>query len=342
MYLMKKVCNRSTGMGLKIVKYHAIMHMAQDILNFGVPMCFDTGSNESGHKATKKAAKLTQKCGATFDQQTAKRLDEIRLLELAEQEFEGRVIWDYGTKHRISPKPAPETAPDESSRLVGGRIVVKWEEDMQDYLAIIHHKTNDPGRLETGFTHFMGKLQEEVFDELGEVQFRSELVRHGARFRANHCYRTRVWRDWVVIDWGEEEGQLPAKLWGFVDFTQLSPDFCVPFQQSEVTRGMFAIVESAVYSIEPETMQSELFRRIVKEVGGPNEGPYRFYLVDIESFVRPIVVIPDIGGKPNEYFELRDRDKWKEDFEAWLELPHRCDEIDMEIATMPTGTQCRA
>ena len=61
MYLIKKVGRRVKGMGLKITKFHCIMHMADDILNFGVPMEFDTGSNESGHKVEKTAAKLTQK-----------------------------------------------------------------------------------------------------------------------------------------------------------------------------------------------------------------------------------------------------------------------------------------
>ena len=71
MYLIKVVGHRASGMGLKVVKFHAIMHMACDILNFGVPMECDTGSNEEGHKDTKKAAKLTQKIEHTFDSQTA-------------------------------------------------------------------------------------------------------------------------------------------------------------------------------------------------------------------------------------------------------------------------------
>jgi hypothetical protein len=61
MYLMKKVAKWSTGMQLKLTKFHGIVHMAEDILNFGVPMEFDTGSNESGHKPTKTAARLTKK-----------------------------------------------------------------------------------------------------------------------------------------------------------------------------------------------------------------------------------------------------------------------------------------
>ena len=48
-------------MGLKTLKFHAIQHLTNDILNFGVPMESDTGSNETGHKPEKTAAKLTQK-----------------------------------------------------------------------------------------------------------------------------------------------------------------------------------------------------------------------------------------------------------------------------------------
>ena len=43
--LIKKAARRTEGMGLKIVKFHAIIHMAMDIDYFGVPMEFDTGSN---------------------------------------------------------------------------------------------------------------------------------------------------------------------------------------------------------------------------------------------------------------------------------------------------------
>ena len=47
MYLIKKVAKCVEGMGLKIMKFHAIMHMTSDIMNFGVPMEFDTLRFES-------------------------------------------------------------------------------------------------------------------------------------------------------------------------------------------------------------------------------------------------------------------------------------------------------
>ena len=58
---MKKVTKWTTGMQLKLTKFHGVMHMAENIFKFAIPMEVDTGSNESGRKPTKTAAKLTKK-----------------------------------------------------------------------------------------------------------------------------------------------------------------------------------------------------------------------------------------------------------------------------------------
>ena len=113
MYLIKKISRRTKGMGHKLTKFHCIMHIADDILNFGVPMEVDTGSNESGHKPTNTAARLTQKKRETFDIQTATRLEEIHLLDLAIEEISGRPLWDYskGFNQRAQVGDKPEEEP---------------------------------------------------------------------------------------------------------------------------------------------------------------------------------------------------------------------------------------
>lgn len=95
MYLIKKVLRRSDKMGLRVMKFHAITHMADDIILYGVPQEHDTGANESGHKITKVAAKLTQKKRETFEIQTANRLMEFMLVEWAMCELDGRRLFDY-------------------------------------------------------------------------------------------------------------------------------------------------------------------------------------------------------------------------------------------------------
>jgi hypothetical protein len=57
MYIMRNVAVRTTGMGLKIFKFHAMTHLVEDILLYGVPSEVDTGSNESHHKPSKQVRK---------------------------------------------------------------------------------------------------------------------------------------------------------------------------------------------------------------------------------------------------------------------------------------------
>jgi hypothetical protein len=43
MWLIKNTCKRTAGMGMKLMKFHAIIHMWLDIYLFGVPAEHDTG-----------------------------------------------------------------------------------------------------------------------------------------------------------------------------------------------------------------------------------------------------------------------------------------------------------
>ena len=96
MYCIKRVAKRTEGMGMRYVKFHAILHMIEDILLYGVPMELDTGANESHHKTAKQAAKVTQRKRSSFDTQVAQRLFEYMILDLAWEEIQtGRVNWRY-------------------------------------------------------------------------------------------------------------------------------------------------------------------------------------------------------------------------------------------------------
>jgi hypothetical protein len=103
MYIIRKVSPRDEGMGLKLMKFHAILHAVEDILLYGIPTKFDTGSNESHHKAGKQAVQLTQHDLDTFHFQTATRLVEFQLIDLAMCELEyGDVLWDYFVEYEDS------------------------------------------------------------------------------------------------------------------------------------------------------------------------------------------------------------------------------------------------
>ena len=53
-----------------------------------------------------------------------------------------------------------------------------------------------------------------------------------------------------------------------------------------------------------------------------------FYLADVEAFVEPCCVVPDLGGPGNRYFVLKPRNKWAKEFVRWIEDPHKLDQMD--------------
>jgi len=54
----------------------------------------------------------------------------------------------------------------------------------------------------------------------------------------------------------------------------------------------------------------------------------KFYLVGLEAFAEPMVVIPDVGGKRNACFHMKSRQLWVEQFEQWVKDPHRKLQMD--------------
>ena len=324
MYLIKKVGRRSEGMGLKISKYHGIVHMADDILNFGVPMEMDTGSNERGHKVTKTAAKLTQKNIEFFDKHTNSRLLELHVLELAEQEMLGNALWNYGED------PTDEGAKEKDSdktELGGDRIMFFFDanENKNKAISTIRGKGKVEVKLEQDLVDYVFNLKEAVKEHFPNLEMRTLYTRQGYIFRADSMYKGRPWRDWVMVA-DADEGESPVHIMGFVDLSDLPADFQGSFAEYDpITPALYAIVQVAKEWKDAEDYGiSDIFKPISKYVGGFAEDvvtKLRLYLCDVETFYAPVAVIQDLGGAPNAYFRVKQREEWAEDFEKWLEEP---------------------
>ena len=117
----------------------------------------------------------------------------------------------------------------------------------------------------------------------------------------------------------------------------LPPNHGIKHAGSDIEAAVYAVVENALCVNGGETT-SEIFVPVTKEVGGLTNNRVshlRFYLADAEAFVEPISVIPDIGGPPNNYFMVRDRDNWRQAFSAWLQTPL---DINEEISDYDSET----
>ena len=346
MYLVRKVAGRKKGNGLKIPKFHTILHMADEILNFGVPLEFDTGDNESHHIPAKVAARLTQKVKENFEESTARRLIEKEVLDLAGMEMKGILLWDY----RIGAELGQETdqlAPETDATAIEKRSIRLGGEAFRTRKCLLTGnnwmrpvKKLKPGkavpRVEQDLIDFLSGLESEVSEFLSYVPLHSTCTRDSIIFRGAFDYRDHIWRDWVVVDWGRD-GKLPNKLWGFVDLRELPANLPRHLQAnyggiSNISPSIYAIVEATDYSPVVEgDVPCEIFTRLHTEVGAKTDGfvsELKFYLADVEAFVDPCIVIPNLGGETNSYFWVQNRCKWAESFANWLRMPHQLDEMD--------------
>ena len=101
-------------------------------------------------------------------------------------------------------------------------------------------------------------------------------------------------------------------------------------------RACYAVVESTAY--EEDAPTSDIFVPCVKEAKElhPNGeiAKRQFYLADVEAFLDPVAVIPDIGhANKLRYLQVKPRTAWAEGFVQWLQEPHNLDEMEGEYAT---------
>ena len=342
MFLIKKIGRRERGMGFQLMKYHGVMHMAMDILMFGVPMVFDTGSNESHHKPMKAAAKCTQRDLRVFEAQVAKRLVEFFMLDLAMLEMEGMPLWEYFVEYADDDSEevgiddtnqGNEPANEDKPKTIGTKIEVFWDDDDEEVgfvLAGSRMQNVDKVRWDYNVQEFLFNVQEALFHWVSPLEIRTEHHRKGHIFRGHPQYRQMgMWNDWALFDWGNH-GNLPGEIWCFVDLSMLPGDVNVPFAQNRLYQGIFAVIESSNY--EENAGMSDLFIPFVKEAEqvGPEKQllSRRFYLADVEAILEAITVVPDVGHENKlRYFHVKPRKDWAAQFMQWIEMPHNQDPL---------------
>lgn len=334
-HLIVRIGKRAEGMGFKVMKFHAMVHLAFDIIAYGVPMVVDTGSNESHHKTTKVAARLTQKEIKSFEKQTCDRLDDFYVLDMAMEELKGRRLFDYffGHEHDIAPN---QDQVDTTSSTGGMKYQVWWDYEAQVPSFNVTTRRNNAYEIKIDF-----ELLEFLFNVtqivgIDDMKFCSEHRRSGVVFRSHPNYRGKgPWIDWVMINWGKEDH--PAMIWGFFDLTMLEDVEYTLHNGDKISNGVYAIVESAHVIEDGNFICSNIWTSIEIEAeqmsdDGETVVERRYYVVDVESFKDPIVVISDTTAVPNcRYLMMKHRSRWANDFINWLKADHKSDHKEMGL-----------
>jgi hypothetical protein len=304
------------------------------------------------HKETKYHSKLTQKVEEKFEKQTAQREDEFALLDLAVVELEEHATqWDYldlgvhrgphtrRAKLTNEGQPVPiegQIAPVPMETTTGGAVISVFEgEDGKPAWRI--SPDNKDVTWDTQALDFLYSLQVAIQEEGhhlagGLLTICTEHKRDGICFRGHPDFRgDGQWNDWALVDWGRGYGKTPAEIWCYVDLTEQPDAFRMVFRDSRLQKGVYALVETSHYVEMPVVcglevpLVSETFKAFDKDVAHNEDGSVRrtFWLADVNAFVEPIAVVPNIGH-PNkvQYFEMVPRKKWSDLFIKWLKEPH--------------------
>ena len=320
--LEKEVLQRDTGMGHKLWNFHGSLHIADDMLDYGVCNVTNTQSNEGHHKPDKTCAKRTQRRPATFDWQCATRIHELDVINFAHEEVNAGIRpFDYYQRF----EDIEEAEPKEQAvrQLTGAQWTFGKSNDEYSYR--VHSRMQHPDKFKPckALLDFLQKELESFEDESIILRIYTEHNRHGEIFRAAPYYLGKPWMDWAMITWTNDAGgqyELPGQLYGFLDLRSLPAGL-------PRDRGIYAIVESAAENkSRDEKFLGSLFVPLTKEPTVNEDGSLtrQFYLVDVDAIAAPACVIPDIGNeKAHALLRLKPRSEWGALFIDWLEKPHK-------------------
>ena len=333
MEMEKKIGRREKGMGFRTMNFHACLHVAEDILNFGVPNNVNTRSNEQHHKKSKTAAKRTQKRAKIFDLQCANQIHDMNLIELAQEEINGNRVWDYYYQTECVDDDATEQVSQEnevSQKLTGVQTTFCYDPETSEYKFRVRTRMEHKHlfKYSEDLVPYLGYVMELVGCGVTEMYLYTEHLRNGQIFRASPSHLGAPWRDWVMITWTNEQGRpedSPAQIHCFLDLRKLPPN-------SPVHPAIYAVVESAspdTSEPQPNQVVSDLFIPYIKETETDDDTGItqrKFYFVDVETIAASACVIPNLGHEnPAALLCMVPRSDWAKQFREWLSAEHRRD-----------------
>jgi len=305
---MKKVAPRKSGMKHNTIKTHLVLHIAEDILDFGVPQNVNSAAAESAHiQLAKVTSKNTQKRPHSFTFQASNRfIENIAIKQsswLCEDAHPNRVramtdkmsnfrrqvsVWEDNNGCHCLYLPWNEGF----KKMPRNSIPIEWEDDLKE--AIVQHclpmTTN--GCLSC-FTEFRP-----------DIHCKSDLPSDaGQIYRANPMYMGGPWYDHCMITWAGYSNPVPAKLRAFINFKNLQQNARIEFPESEqgmnkIEPGLYAIIESydAMPSVDllHRDYGAGMFEKFtLRSLNAAPQSPV-LYLVHVNSIFGPTICVKDV------------------------------------------------
>ena len=332
MSMNKVIGKRDKGMGNKTFTFHGAVHYWEEILNFGVPDCYNTMGDEMRHKEDKKDAGRTQKRPKSFELQAMQKIEERRIIELGIAELVGRKRWQYKQKkHDKKSQPVPLAAQGEP-KLTGVLARIQYNITLDDWTC----------SLKTGMKHKTRyKYPPDVLETLQEVAGTVEewccplLVRAELKLPGKQIYRAcpfkdgKAWYDWGLFRYRDattnQMKELPGHIRAFIDLR----DMTMEGNRTQYEPTIYLIVETVKSNHEDQQYQirSDLFVPYLKcknRVPGSRQWERTRHVWPIDRLIGPTCVIPDVGNKnPDAFFMVRPLKQWGDIMGSWINDEHQ-------------------
>ena len=237
---LKDVAPRHVGMKNNTIKTHLVLHMAEDMENFGVPEIFNSAYAESAHiPIAKKTVKNTQKRNKTYEIQAANRYAENLAIAHANRhasrdrdkvrtQGHGTVRPWIGKSYSISRSstgiPTCRWASDEKKKVDEKSVPLTIDQHLLDTLAEYLLPCLDPPIIDCRTEYTCPK---------------------GVLYRAHPRYEEKAWYDHALVDW--DDVALPARIMSIVNLHNLKPNSKIKFPGQDMfiaATGLYVIIQS--------------------------------------------------------------------------------------------------
>ena len=333
MNLYKDTVNRKTGMGDNLVNIHLIRHMADDIMNLGLPLSFDSAPGENRHiSAVKIPASRTQHQMDTFHEQIGMLVaEDIAIdrgyndIDFTLDQFKKLTVKENNEKHLRNQVYRVTKNSIERKISKSFYSYEKWpDQKLYQRILVFFNTYIFPNTMEE---HVYLYTEYAIHTEGNNVP--TEI------YRADPLYKHGGWNDWVYVNWNEY-GDIPAKIILFFEIAHWIEGKIAKCNDTFImSAGKYALCYMVAESINDDVLNpsTKNFRAhassfLVKTSNimlekDPESDEYipKFGVIEIDSFSAPCIAVPyELEQNEDKYYYmfLEPRSSWPDIFLKFL------------------------
>jgi hypothetical protein len=277
----KRICKRREGNEMKILKFHLMTHIIDDIKRLGAPQNVNGGPCESNFVPQKREAKRTQRRSETFIKQMAMRMHENLIFSHAMSRRQMDIYRNL--------KQGSENIP------VGGRkFEITRDDETKLPVVLWKKKRDDQQGYQIEILNFVFNVLK--IDDNDTIKCFTEHKVNGRIFRADCSFRGGLaWFDWVSVIWQTENHrqiEVFAKIHMFVDCSNKIYDPPKKIREIEVAGGQLYAVISSLKEENP--MQKGVSKLFLQGTMYKENNEIVYYVIPVETMNETALVVQDV------------------------------------------------